>query len=71
MQGAHRTIRQPRILTQHRRSLHGRKRPVRSGMSIEQEDPLYGADNNPGPDFSEDFKMGFVMAKRYLDQYVP
>lgn len=41
------------------------------GMSIEQEDPLYGADNNPGPDFSEDFKMGFVMAKRYLDQYVP
>jgi sugar phosphate isomerase/epimerase len=41
------------------------------GMSIEQEDPLYGADNNPGPDFSDDFKMGFVMAKRYLDQYVP
>ena len=40
-------------------------------MSIEQEDPLYGADNNPGPDFSEDFKMGFVMAKRYLSQYVP
>jgi sugar phosphate isomerase/epimerase len=41
------------------------------GMSIEQEDPLYGADNNPGPDFSDDFKMGFVMGKRYLDQYVP
>lgn len=41
------------------------------GMSIEQEDPLYGGDNNPGPDFSDDFKMGFVMAKRYLDQYVP
>lgn len=41
------------------------------GMSIEQEDPLYGADSNPGPDFSEDFKMGFVMAKRYLNQYVP
>ena len=40
-------------------------------MSIEQEDPLYGADNNPGPDFSPDFKTGFVMAKRYLDQYVP
>jgi sugar phosphate isomerase/epimerase len=40
-------------------------------MSIEQEDPLYGADNNPGPDFSEDFKMGFIMAKRYLNQYVP
>lgn len=40
-------------------------------MSIEQEDPLYGADNNPGPDFSEDFKLGFIMAKRYLNQYVP
>jgi sugar phosphate isomerase/epimerase len=40
-------------------------------MSIEQEDPLYGADNNPGPDFSADFKMGFIMAKRYLSQYVP
>ena len=40
-------------------------------MSIEQEDPLYGADNNPGPDFSADFKTGFVMAKRYLDVYVP
>jgi sugar phosphate isomerase/epimerase len=40
-------------------------------MSVEQEDPLYGADNNPGPDFSEDFKMGFIMAKRYLSQYVP
>lgn len=41
------------------------------GMSVEQEDPLYGADNNPGPDFSDDFKLGFVMAKRYLNQYVP
>jgi sugar phosphate isomerase/epimerase len=40
-------------------------------MSIEQEDPLYGADNNPGPDFSDEFKMGYVMAKRYLAQYVP
>ncbi len=40
-------------------------------MSIEQEDPLYGADNNPGPDFSDEFKTGFVMAKRYLAQYVP
>ena len=40
-------------------------------MSVEQEDPFYGADNNPGPDFSADFKMGFVMAKRYLAQYVP
>lgn len=40
-------------------------------MSVEQEDPLYGADGNPGPDFSADFKMGFIMAKRYLAQYVP
>ncbi len=40
-------------------------------MSIEHEDPLYGADNNPGPDFSGDFKVGFIMAKRYLSQYVP
>lgn len=41
------------------------------GMSIEQEDPLYGADDNPGPDFSPDFELGFIMAKRYLNQYVP
>lgn len=41
------------------------------GMSIEQEDPFYGANNNPGPDFSEEFKTGFIMAKRYLNQYVP
>jgi sugar phosphate isomerase/epimerase len=40
-------------------------------MSIEQEDPLYGADQNPGPDFSEEFKIGFIMGKRYLSQYVP
>lgn len=40
-------------------------------MSIEQEDPLYGGESNHGPDFSEDFKVGFVMAKRYLAQYVP
>ncbi len=40
-------------------------------MSIEQEDPLYGGDSNHGADFSEDFKMGFIMAKRYLTQYVP
>ena len=40
-------------------------------MSVEQEDPLYGADNNHGPDFSDDFKQGFMMAKRYLWQYVP
>jgi sugar phosphate isomerase/epimerase len=40
-------------------------------MSIEQEDPFYGGDDNPGPDFSPDFKTGFLMAKRYLSQYVP
>jgi sugar phosphate isomerase/epimerase len=40
-------------------------------MSVEQEDDLYGASNNPGPDFSEDFKVGLSMAKRYLNQYVP
>lgn len=41
------------------------------GMSIEQEDPLYGGNDNPGPDFSKDFELGFIMAKRYLNQYVP
>ena len=40
-------------------------------MSIEQEDPLYGGESHHGPDFSEEFQMGFVMAKRYLTQYVP
>jgi sugar phosphate isomerase/epimerase len=40
-------------------------------MSVEHEDPFYGADNNPGPDFSADYKTGFIMAKRYLSQYVP
>jgi len=40
-------------------------------MSIEHEDPLYGADDNPGPDFSEAYKVGFLMSKRYLAQYVP
>ncbi|HEX4229855.1 MAG TPA: sugar phosphate isomerase/epimerase [Bryobacteraceae bacterium] len=40
-------------------------------MSIEHEDPFYGADDNPGPDFSEPFKVGFIMAKRYLNQYIP
>ncbi len=40
-------------------------------MSIEHEDPLYGGDNNPGPDFSEPYKVGFIMGKRYLSQYVP
>ena len=24
-----------------------------------------------GPDFSAEYKVGFVMAKRYLAQYVP
>jgi sugar phosphate isomerase/epimerase len=40
-------------------------------MSIEHEDNLYGASDNPGPDFSEPYKVGFRMAKRYLNQYVP
>ena len=43
----------------------------RGAMSVEQEDAWYGADNNPGPDFSDEFKVGFIMAKRYLAQYVP
>ncbi len=43
----------------------------RGAMSVEQEDALYGADNNPGPDFSDEFKVGFIMAQRYLAQYVP
>ena len=41
------------------------------GMSVEHEDDLYGADQNPGPDFSAEYKVGFVMAKRYLSTYVP
>jgi len=41
------------------------------GMSIEHEDPLYGADDNPGPDFTDAYKIGFIMAKRYLAQYIP
>lgn len=40
-------------------------------MSIEHEDPLYGSPNRGGPDFSEDFRTGLIMAKRYLNQYVP
>jgi hypothetical protein len=40
-------------------------------MSIEHEDDLYGAAQNPGPDFSEPYKVGFRMARRYLRQYVP
>lgn len=40
-------------------------------MSIEHEDDLYGAADNPGPNFSDPYKIGFRMAKRYLNQYVP
>lgn len=40
-------------------------------MSIEHEDRLYGAGTNHGPEFSDEFKRGFQMAKRYLNQYVP
>jgi hypothetical protein len=40
-------------------------------MSIEHEDEFYGAADNPGPDFSEPYKVGFRMARRYLNQYVP
>ncbi|MDQ6759875.1 MAG: sugar phosphate isomerase/epimerase, partial [Acidobacteriota bacterium] len=46
-------------------------RGYQGGMSIEHEDALYGSPNRPGPDFSEDYKMGFRMAHRYLRQYVP
>jgi sugar phosphate isomerase/epimerase len=40
-------------------------------MSLEHEDPLYGSPNRPGPDFSPEYAKGFVMAHRYLKQYVP
>lgn len=40
-------------------------------MSIEHEDDLYGNAEKTGPDFSEPYKIGFRMAKRYLNQYVP
>jgi sugar phosphate isomerase/epimerase len=40
-------------------------------MSVEHEDVLYGAAENPGPDFSEPYRVGLRMAKRYLSQYVP
>ncbi len=40
-------------------------------MSVEHEDSLYGDGTNRGPDFSEQYKVGFVMARRYLAQYVP
>jgi len=43
----------------------------RGAMSVEHEDPLYGSPNRPGPDFSEEYAMGFKMAHRYLRQYVP
>ena len=46
-------------------------RGYQGAMSIEHEDPLYGSPNRPGPDFNEDYKMGFRMAHRYLRQYVP
>lgn len=47
------------------------ERGYSGAMSVEHEDDLYGADNNPGPNFSEPYKVGFVMARRYLNQYVP
>ncbi len=47
------------------------ERGYQGAMSVEHEDDLYGADENPGPDFSEPYKVGFVMARRYLNQYVP
>ena len=40
-------------------------------MSLEHEDPLYGSPNRPGPDFTEEYALGFKMAHRYLRQYVP
>jgi sugar phosphate isomerase/epimerase len=40
-------------------------------MSIEHEDPFYGAASERGPDFGDPYKVGFVMGKRYLRQYVP
>lgn len=46
-------------------------RGYQGAMSIEHEDPLYGSPNRGGPDFSEEYKMGFRMAHRYLRQFVP
>lgn len=40
-------------------------------MSLEHEDPLYGAPNRGGPEFTAEFKTGLIMGKRYLQQYVP
>src|ERR1700681_1166805 len=40
-------------------------------MSLEHEDPLYGSPNRPGPDFNPEYALGFKMAHRYLQQYVP
>lgn len=40
-------------------------------MSIEHEDDFYGNPSRPGPDFSEEYKVGFRMGYRYLRQYVP
>jgi sugar phosphate isomerase/epimerase len=39
-------------------------------MSVEHEDDLYAPPGGSG-DFSEDTKIGFRMAHRYLKQYVP
>ena len=40
-------------------------------MSLEHEDPLYASPNRPGPDFTDEYALGFKMAHRYLRQYVP
>lgn len=39
-------------------------------MSVEHEDPLYDPPGGQG-DFTEGCKVGFRMARRYLQQYVP
>lgn len=39
-------------------------------MNIEHEDPVYGFPNR-GEEWTEEYKTGFRMAKRYLQQYVP
>ena len=39
-------------------------------MSVEHEDPLYGSPNRAA-DFTDEYKVGFKMAHRYLRQYVP
>lgn len=42
----------------------------KGAMNIEHEDPLYGSPNR-GDDWTEEYKMGFRVTKRYLQQYVP